>query len=114
VVGLVGLAPLAAGVIALRWLWPHLRGAAATLRGPVIAYVTVITLMVVAALAAARGDALPATTRGLIAAGAALFYASDLAVARNRFVAEGFVNKAWGLPAYYAGQLLLAWAIAAR
>jgi len=44
-------------------------------------------------------------------AGAALFFVSDLAVARDRFVAPGFANRLWGLPAYYAGQLLIAWSI---
>jgi len=29
-------------------------------------------------------------------------------VARQRFVAERFANKAIGLPLYYAGQLLIA------
>ena len=48
-----------------------------------------------------------------LAAGACLFFASDLAVARDRFVARDFTNKLWGLPAYYIGQLLIAWAIAA-
>jgi uncharacterized membrane protein YhhN len=40
-----------------------------------------------------------------------LFFISDLAVARDRFVAPSFANRSWGLPSYYAGQLLLAWAI---
>jgi hypothetical protein len=43
-----------------------------------------------------------------IALGALAFYASDLAVARQRFVAESFANKLWGLPLYYGAQLLLA------
>jgi len=40
----------------------------------------------------------------------ALFYVSDLSVARDRFVARAFVNRARGLPAYYAAQVLMAWA----
>jgi uncharacterized membrane protein YhhN len=44
--------------------------------------------------------------------GACAFFASDLAVARERFVVHSVANKLWGLPAYYAGQLLLAWSIA--
>ena len=36
------------------------------------------------------------------------FFVSDLAVAREQFVSEGFVNKTWGLPLYYAAQLLFA------
>jgi len=41
-------------------------------------------------------------------AGALSFYVSDLAVARDRFVAPGFSNRLWGLPLYYGGTLLLA------
>jgi uncharacterized membrane protein YhhN len=78
-----------------------------SMRAPVVAYMLTITVMVVAALGVRRagyvhGDAL--------LAGALLFYVSDLSVARDRFVAREFVNRAWGLPAYYAGQVLMAWA----
>jgi hypothetical protein len=31
-----------------------------------------------------------------------------MAVARNRFVAPGVVNRMWGLPLYYLAQVLLA------
>jgi hypothetical protein len=46
----------------------------------------------------------------VIAAGpAALAYtASDVSVARDRFVAHAFANRARGLPLYDAAQLLLA------
>jgi hypothetical protein len=40
--------------------------------------------------------------------GAVMFYASDLSVARDRFVKRGFLNRVWGLPLYYAAQLVLA------
>lgn len=84
----------------LRWLWPHVEG---PMRGPVAAYVVVITSMV--ALAAgtygAHGDP-------WILVGAFGFYLSDLAVARDRFVSRGFVNRAWGLPLYFGSQLILA------
>lgn len=99
------VAPVAAAsVLATGWLWPHL----GRMRGPVLAYVTVISVMVWGALAvtAAGGDR-------RIAVGAVLFYLSDLAVARNRFVRRTFLNRAWGLPVYYAGQLLLALTVGA-
>ncbi len=99
--------PLAAGGAALAWMWPRL----GALRVPVIAYAATIAATVVGAIAAFRADALPAPQRTLLLAGAVLFFVSDLAVARDRFVARGFVNRLWGLPAYYAGQLLIAWAI---
>lgn len=88
----------AVGVVIWRWLQSHLPG---PLRGPVAAYVTVILAMT------ALGVGM-LTQRWPATAGAVLFTASDLAVARNEFVSESFVNRAWGLPAYYAGQLLIA------
>ena len=39
-----------------------------------------------------------------------MFVVSDLAVARDNFVTPGFTNRLSGLPLYYGGQLLLAWA----
>jgi uncharacterized membrane protein YhhN len=46
------------------------------------------------------------------AAGALAFAASDVFVARHRFVAPGPLNRTWGLPLYYAAQLLLASTVA--
>lgn len=90
----------AAAVLVGRWLRPHLP---APMRVPVIAYIVVISAMLGAAVGAAFGrtpwPALPA---------AGAFYLSDLAVARQRFVAPGFVNRAWGLPLYYGAQILFA------
>ena len=94
------LAVAAAGVAAVRWLWPYL----GDMRVPVLAYVVVISVMVWGALSAARAGAVPVR----VAVGAGLFYLSDLTVARDRFVKLGFVNRAWGLPAYYGAQVLLA------
>lgn len=92
------LALLIAGVV-LRWLLPH----AGELKGAVVLYVLVISVMVPAAVASTvkTGAVLPAI-------GALAFYVSDLSVARDRFVHEGFVNRAWGLPLYYLAQVLLA------
>jgi uncharacterized membrane protein YhhN len=91
---------LAPATAALRWLLPHVPG---DWRGPVFAYVGVISLMVVAALGSvSRPQDIS------VALGAMAFYGSDLAVARERFVKPGFSNKAWGLPLYYGAQLLLA------
>jgi uncharacterized membrane protein YhhN len=105
-----GVDPEAAAVAALlvavpslavgRWLWPFVPD---RMRVPVAAYVGVISLMVVFALGVATFRAHTA-----IALGALAFYASDLAVARQRFVAESLANKLWGLPLYYGAQLLLA------
>jgi len=89
-----------AGAVVFRWLRPHLDAA---MRGPVLAYVVVISLMVIAAAGTVGAEA-----DWRIAVGTAAFYLSDIAVARNRFVAPGFINRAWGLPLYYLAQLLLA------
>ena len=101
------LIPLVVGGTALRMLWPRL----GEMRVPVIAYVIAIVTMMAAALAAGRVTAIPYDNRVLLVAGAALFFVSDLAVARDKFVGASFVNRAWGLPAYYAGQLLIAWSL---
>ncbi len=90
-----------AASIVLRWLWGHL---SADMRIPVVAYVVVISTMLVLATSSAVAE-----VRADIFVGAFLFYLSDLSVARDRFVAPGFWNGAWGLPAYFAGQLVLAW-----
>ncbi len=98
-----GLSAVAAG-LALRWLSPHVKGA---MRGPVVAYVVVISAMLVLA-AGATGAGAP----WVVLAGAACFFVSDLAVARERFVAKAFTNRLWGLPLYYGGVLLLAASVA--
>ena len=76
------------------------------MQSPVLAYVAVISLMVVASTGAVGDGATP-----WILAGAIGFFASDLAVARNQFVTESVANRAWGLPLYYASQFVLAWTV---
>ncbi len=97
-----------AAAIVLRWLWPRL----GAMRGPVIVYVAVISTMLVGGIAAAAHDhVLGARAGWLAAAGAATFYASDLAVAREKFVARDTWNRVIGLPVYYGAQLLIAWSV---
>ena len=90
---LAAILAVTAGVV--RWLWPH----AGELRVPVLAYAVVIAAMLWLALG---------VPRVAVQAGAALFWLSDLTVARDRFVRASFANRLVGLPLYYAGQLLLA------
>lgn len=98
---LAGAVILTIVVAIVAWrLIPHVP---TEMRAPVIAYIVVISLMVALAAGAAAGSG-----RWIILAGAVTFYCSDLAVARDRFVAPGFLNSLWGLPLYYAAQLLLA------
>lgn len=87
-----------------RWVFPH----APEMRAPIAAYMLVIGLMCVAAVGAGGAGA-----PWMIPVGAIMFTASDIAVVRDRFVSREFINRAWGLPLYYAAQLLIAWSIAA-
>lgn len=91
------------GAILGRWIMPAVPN---DLRAPVASYMIAITAMVVTA------TALAADGRWMIAVGGLLFYVSDVAVARNQFIASNWRNKAWGLPTYYAGQTLLALSVA--
>lgn len=101
---LAALPALATGVLIGRWLRPHLGGGFGR---PVAAYIVVILAMCTAAAGRAAG-----TGQWVALAGALMFAASDIAVARDRFVAPGFVNRAWGLPLYYAAQLVLGGTVA--
>ena len=101
--------PLAFAAVALVLLWPHL----GSMRGAVVCYIAAIVLMVVGANAVYQApiESLGDGQKQLLLAGAALFFVSDLSVAISRFVRKRFVDKLWGLPAYYLGQLCIAWTI---
>lgn len=86
------------------WLRPSL----GEMFGPVIAYVVIITAMVISAAALTSNTGLDATARTLVFGGAVLFYFSDIFVARQRFVKKAFFNRAAGLPMYYAAQFMIA------
>jgi uncharacterized membrane protein YhhN len=92
------------GALTLRWLWHRL---GTFYKVAVSAYV--VAMVAMCSLAMARGAA---SGSWWIGVGALAFAASDMSVARDRFVSSGFFNKAWGLPVYYSAQLLLAWSIA--
>jgi uncharacterized membrane protein YhhN len=98
------LPALGVGAIVLRWLLPH---TPADFKLPVVAYVVVILAMCVAAAAYAA-----ATGHWAALLGALMFASSDLAVARDRFVQPGHINRLWGWPMYFAAQLVLAWTVA--
>lgn len=86
----------------LRWLWPHL----GAFRYPVAVYCLIITFIVVASFATRNpGGGGP---YWLAVIGATSFAISDISVARDQFVRQEFFNRLWGLPLYYAAQLLLA------
>ncbi len=85
---------------AWRWLSPNLQS---DMRLPVQAYFLVIGCMTALACAVSGAGG-----PSLVAVGAIAFTASDISVARDRFVQPGFANRAWGLPLYYLAQVLLA------
>ena len=91
--------------IVLGWLRPKVP---ADLSVAVQSYVVVIGTMVACSLSAFAAGAPCA-----VATGAMLFATSDLSVARERFVSQSFLNSAWGLPAYFAAQMILAGSIPA-
>jgi uncharacterized membrane protein YhhN len=101
-VGLVaaGLALAAFIYLVLRWLG---HSVPADMVVPVRAYMVVIGVMsaLACAVTAAGGP-------WQAAVGAVAFTASDVSVARDRFLRHEFANRAWGLPLYYGAQLLIA------
>ena len=84
----------------LRWLGKSLP---ADMVAAVRTYMLVIGVMAALACGVTAAGGPWATAVGALA-----FAASDISVARDRFVRRQFVNRAWGLPLYYAAQLLLA------
>lgn len=94
---------IAAGVL----LWLH-SYVPPELLWPVRFYTAVISLMVITAVGTRGAGATP-----LIVVGACLFYLSDLSVAALRFTEPSFPTYVLGLPLYYAGQLCLAFSVAA-
>jgi uncharacterized membrane protein YhhN len=103
--GIAAIAALALGLVVLRWLLPHTPSG---FKVPVLAYVVVILAMCVTA----AGHAF-ASQRWPVLVGALLFTASDISVARDRFVHQGFENQLWGWPTYFVAQLVLSWTVAA-
>ncbi len=90
----------AAALIFLRWLWSFLE---TFYKLAVPVYLMAITAMTSLAISAGFASQSP-----LLGIAAIMFAASDVSVALNRFVERKIVNKAWGLPLYYAAQILFA------
>jgi uncharacterized membrane protein YhhN len=100
-VALLGVLSIAWGV----WLWleQYLND---DFRIPVLAYIAVISAMVVLS-----SGTVGLRWNGWLWFGALFFFLSDLFVARERFVVSQFVNRSVGLPLYYIGQTFLALSI---
>lgn len=88
-------------VFALRWLLPQLLP---QWRGPTLVYGIIIGAMTtIAAIAVSNGN-LPSVF--LLAA--VMFAVSDISVARDRLTASDGRSYIWGLPLYFAAQMLFA------
>jgi uncharacterized membrane protein YhhN len=80
-----------------------------SMQKPVMAYIVVITLMVIMAGGVFGDQTLSVSGRFLVLNGAFSFYLSDIFVARQRFVQASFWNRLIGLPLYYLGQFQIAY-----
>jgi uncharacterized membrane protein YhhN len=106
------------GVGALFFLW--IRSNLGRLQIPVLIYIFVINFMLYSASfpmiekVLLNEEKWAFSENQLISfyvLGAFLFYLSDLAVARERFLVASFWNKVWGLPLYFLGQYLIAYSM---
>lgn len=77
------------------------------LKMPVIAYLFMISIMVISAVSTINSPLINARQAFMIAVGALLFFVSDLILAADRFWKPWKYNRI-GLFFYYSGQLLLA------
>jgi len=105
VVGVVGVVMVLPLVLVMRWLRAHVKGG---MWPAVVAYVVVISVMFsVAAGAVSFGLTSSTGVTPAVLIGALCFWLSDISVARERFVAHGFVNRLFGIPLYFYAQLAL-------
>lgn len=94
---------LAAGVGFYRLI----RAGLGALKGPVIGYMLVISVMVHRAFSTFASPVFTSNQALMIAVGALLFYLSDVILAANRFWKPWKYHR-WSLALYYGGQLLIA------
>ncbi|MEK7374573.1 MAG: lysoplasmalogenase [Thermodesulfobacteriota bacterium] len=104
---IAGACGLAVSGAVFAWLRPHL----GRMLIPVVAYMAVITVMVIGAASLMGDEKAGFSGRALAFSGALLFYGSDIFVARQQFVASQYVNRLVGLPLYYAAQFMIAFSI---
>ena len=105
--GIGCLAGLLVSVPVFWWLRPYL----GSMRFPVMAYIIVISAMLIGAWTVVGDASLNVSGRLFVFIGAMCFYFSDLFVARERFIRSAFTNRLIGLPMYYCGQFLLAFSV---
>jgi uncharacterized membrane protein YhhN len=81
------------------------------MKGPVTAYIVVISLMLTAPGSLLGENAMLPQRQIMVTAWALAFYISDIFVARNRFIKTAFLNRLLGLPLYYTGQFQLVFSV---
>ncbi len=101
---IAGACGLAASGAVFVWLRPNL----GKMLIPVVAYMAVITVMVIGAASLMGDEKAGFSGRALAFSGALLFYGSDIFVARQRFVIRQYINRLVGLPLYYTAQFMIA------
>jgi uncharacterized membrane protein YhhN len=75
--------------------------------GPVILYSIIITVMLYAAMLTLSDPVWKAGDSLLVAAGAFLFYLSDIILAWNKFVTPIPNGRLWNIACYHVGQIML-------
>ena len=80
----------------------------ANLRGPVLVYTIVISVMLFSAMLTLLGDEWFSTEALTVCAGAALFFLSDAILAWNKFVSPIRNGRLMNMVSYHLGQLLIA------
>jgi len=93
-------------LIVMRWLLPHVDS---QMKVPVIVYILVITGMLLCS-----GLTWGNSAAVCIIVGAWCFALSDLAVARQQFIAQNRLTPMWGTPLYFFAQKVLATSLAFR
>ena len=93
-------------LVSFAFFW-IIRAGLEKMRGPVIAYILIITTMVAGAIIVQGSQGVPTLPGTLVLIGALLFYVSDLILAANRFWRPWQYNRI-SLGFYYSGQLLIA------
>ncbi len=104
---IVGACWVALSGVIFAWLRPHL----GKMLLPVLAYILVITFMVIGATSLLENESRDFSGRILLFSGALLFYISDIYVARQQFVVSHYVNRLVGLPLYYIAQFMITFSI---
>lgn len=104
---------IAALAVALTFVWRHIeKGVDSELRIPVLAYCSLIGVMVAFAYGSFRLAIIDHDhPRARLLWGALLFFVSDLFVARNRFVKQAIENRIIGISLYFLGQFVFAYYI---